>query len=101
MPQVDMSLIREAMARRLGGGAAGPAMDQQTIPMGSTPGGMPNTPTTPPGAPAANIEGSSQLPPRQMVNSALKAGQQANSPQFDDETRLTAKALVAKLLKVI
>lgn len=100
MPQIDMELIREAMQRRMQGQGT-PAADQQTIPMGTTPAGQPNTPTTPPQAAAAGVEGGSSLPPRKDVNAALKAGQQANSPQFDDETRLTAKALVAKLLKVL
>jgi len=48
MPDIDMDVIREALARRMQGGtpAGGgmPATDQMTAPMGSTPMGGMNTP---------------------------------------------------------
>lgn len=102
---IDMDLINEALQRRAiegtpAGGVGEPAIGQRTIPQGITPGGGPNTPSIPtPSGPASNIP-QANLPPRQ-VNKALKSGQEAQSPQFPDETRQAAKVLVAKLLKIL
>jgi len=105
MPDVDMSLIREAMARRargdIGGGTTTPAAGQMTAPTGETPVGGPNTPTVPP--PGEPVPGGApaQPPAAQPVNQGLQAGGEAQSPQFDEETRVLGKALIAKLLKVL
>lgn len=102
---VDMSVIREAMARRgMGGVPAGgttlPAASQQTAPSGMTPAGGPNTPTVPP----------PQMPPPQggAMPQAQPGAPQGPSPQqrpqsaqpnFDDDTKVSAKALMQQLLK--
>lgn len=94
---VDMSLIREALARRQAGGGA-PAVDQMSQPTASLPTGGPNTPGVRP--PQPQPQAPQSVGPRE-VNSTVKAATQANTPQFDDETRVIAKALVAKLLKAL
>jgi len=98
---IDMGLIQEAMQRRAMGEGGTPATAQMTMPGAPMPNGQPNTPTAPPAPPVSDLGGNSQLPPRNNVNAALKVGQAANSPQFDDETRVVAKNLVSKLLKVL
>lgn len=106
-PNLDMSLIREAMQRRgmggLGGGTPMPAASQLTSGAPS-PLGAPATQQPP--VPLQPTPGMSQLPAqvRQTAasqNGALKAGQQAQGPQFDPETRDLAKSLVQRLLKGI
>jgi hypothetical protein len=101
-PNIDLSLIREAMARRASGevpagGAGVPAMDQLTIPQAATPTGGANTPTTP--VPQAN-QSSVNVAPK-LASETAGAAQAATGPNFDDETKMTAKALIAKLLKVV
>jgi hypothetical protein len=104
---IDMSLVQEALQRRQlegtpAGGAGSPAIGQQTQPQGTTPGGGANTPSIPAPSVSAGMPTGQQpnLPLRQS-NAALKTGQEAQSPQFPDETRQAAKVLVQKLLKVI
>lgn len=102
---IDMSIIREALARRqsggLGGGASMPAAAQLTNGSMSPMGG----PGTPQPAPMQQpTPNASQLPTqvRQSggpMNPQLRAGQQAQGPQFDPETRDLAKSLVQRLLK--
>jgi hypothetical protein len=106
-PNIDMGLIREAMARRgmggLGGGAPTPAVGQLTS-GGPSPMGGPSTQQ--PAMPQQPTPGLAQVPTQVSQtaapqNGALKAGQQAQGPQFDDETRTLAKSLVQRLLKAI
>ncbi len=109
---VNMDLIREALARRMQGGGGTPMAAQQTQPSGLTPMGGPNNmggaqPQMPPPAPRAlDVQGGA--PPASPTgagnpagNSALKAAGQANSPSFDDPTRVLGKALIGHLLKVL
>lgn len=104
-PNIDMSVIREALQRRsmggLGGGNPMPATGQLTSgalsPIGSPQTQQPATPQQP-------TPGMSQVPTQVQQtstpqNGALKAGQQAQGPQFDPETRDLAKSLVQRLLK--
>lgn len=87
---IDMSAIREAMARRAGGGSM-PAAAQMSAPAGPMPtGGMP-TPT--PGTRAPMPQGQN-LTPRQGQPQAPMAG-------VDNETRQMSKALVKKLLQYL
>lgn len=105
-PNVDMSLIREALARRqqggLGGGTSMPAASQLTS-GGASPMGAPQT-QQPPGA-QQRTPNLGQLPVQveqtggAPQNQALQAGQKAQSPSFDPETRELAKSLVQRLLK--
>lgn len=105
---VDMSLIREALARRMQGQAV-PLAAQQTQPSGATPTGGPNNmggpqaqmppmPTPQPHSVGASPGAGAGQDPR---NQMLKAAGQANSPQFDDPTRVLGKALIGHLLKVL
>lgn len=108
---IDMSLIREALARRAQGGLAGggvpPAVAQQAQPAGATPTGGPNVPGAPPAAAPtptqAQIPGqtrqlpaSSATPPQQA---AKAAGAATGFP--DLETRDMAKTLLAKLVQFL
>lgn len=104
-PSIDMSLIREALARRssggLGGGNPMPAAGQLSSGMPSPLGGPA---TQQPASSQQPTPGMSQLPSQVSQtpapqNGALKAGQQAQGPQFDPETRDLAKSLVQRLLK--
>lgn len=104
-PGIDMSVIREALQRRsaggLGGGSPIPAAGQLTS-GGLTPVGSPQTPQ--PGNPQQPTPSLSQAPTQVQQtaapqNGALRAGQQAQGPQFDSETRDLAKSLVQRLLK--
>lgn len=87
----DISAVREALMRRMGGGGT-PALEQVSSPTAQTPTGGPNTPMQRPQMPQGDPK---------MVGQTLKAGQTAQSPMFDDDTRSTAKALVQKLLGVL
>jgi hypothetical protein len=104
---VDMGLIREALARRqqggLGGGTSMPAAAQLTA-GGASPMGAPQTQQAPGSQQSTPALG--QLPTQvpqgagtPTPSGQLKAGQQAQGPQFDDETRTLAKSLVERLLK--
>jgi hypothetical protein len=95
MPAVDMQLINEAIARRAQG-LGMPMGDQMSLPNESLPTGGPNTPAVPPSQ--TMPQGGANLPQRQV---AMKAGQTAQSPMFDQDTRETAKILIAKLLKAV
>ncbi len=103
---INMGLIREALARRqaggtLGGGNSMPAASQLTA-GGTSTMGSPQTQQPPvQQQPTASI---SQLPTQVKQSSApnnepTRAGQLAQGPQFDEETRSLAKSLVQKLLK--
>jgi hypothetical protein len=108
MVNVDMQIVKEAMARRargdIGGGAPIPAGQQMTSPEGTTPVGGPNTPVEPP-TEGAGIAGTATptpaMPPVDQTNQMLQAAGGAQSPQFDDETKAMSKALIAKLLKYV
>lgn len=96
MEGVDMSAIREALARRQNGqlGGGGVPMQAQM----SQDGGLPPQP-----APLPTPTGS-ELPQQVQQGSpvqqgALQAGQKAQGPSFDPETRDLAKSLIQKLLK--
>jgi hypothetical protein len=103
---INMDLIREALARRMQGGGGTPMVDQQTQPTGSTVAGGPNNmagaqPQMPQAQPRSVNAGAPAGGGQNPTNQAMKAAGTANSPQFDDDTRVTAKALIAKLLKVM
>lgn len=112
---VDMNLIREALARRAGGGApmAGggtpPAVQQQTAPGGSLPTGGPNVPqgTAPQPLPTPNPTQGPNTTPRQMPASSANPQQQVakltgQAMGFPDpETRDMAKTLLAKLVQFL
>ncbi|HJZ04493.1 MAG TPA: hypothetical protein VJ327_01360 [Patescibacteria group bacterium] len=91
--QIDMTAIREAIARRQGGGAS-PALSQVTAPGASLPTGGPNTPTNPPPATATP----SGTTPSPMPSAKPNLKQVGN---FDDETRSLAKTLISKLMNVL
>lgn len=104
-PSIDMSLIREAMARRnsggLGGGTSMPATSQLSA-AAPSPTGAPATQQPP--TPQQPTPGMAQVPTQvgpsvAPQNEALRSGQQAQGPQFDPETRDLAKSLVQRLLK--
>lgn len=114
IPQgIDIAQLQRALARRAQGGSpAGgggmPMIGQTSMPVGSTPTGgqptprptvAPNQPTTPPPAPRVNI-GSRQ--PAAAGGSApagaARAAMVAQGPNFDDDTKKIAKALVSKLI---
>ncbi len=96
---INMQPILQALAMRQSGqlGGGGAPMQQQTTPQAPTQGAP-----MPPQSPASTMpvqvpQGGGQG--QQTQNGALQAGQKAQSPMFDDETRGLAKSLVAKLLK--
>ena len=91
-PNVDMSVILEALQRRSQGGGDMESM-QQTPTTGALPTGGANTPTPAQPTPA-------DLPmPNQNIAPALKATQAIGS-NVDDETKNISKLLIAKLLKL-
>lgn len=108
-PGISISNIRQALQGRMGAGIPpipGAASAMTALPTGAMPNGMPGTPI--PAAPAMPLPNTppveNALPPRggATPQQALAgAGQQAQGPQFDDETRAIAKALVTKLIKHI
>lgn len=110
-PAVNMDAIREALARRAGGGAAIPAAAQISGAMGRLPTGGASTPIPqPPTAPAQPQQGAMPQQVRSgaggggggnATNQALQAGQISQGPQFDDETKNLAKSLVQRLIKGI
>lgn len=107
----DISPILEALNRRrmggVGGGAPIQAAQQITRPTGSPMGG--SGAVTPPVPQMPNMQGQdvtnqfpggNQAPAQaQPRNQAAQAGQLAQGPQFDDETRKLAKSLVERLIK--
>lgn len=86
-----MAPILQALQRRQQGGAA---------PMASQQMAAPPQPQASAGSLPAQVQqgGSSQASP---TTGALNAGQQAQGPQFDPETRDLAKSLVQRLIKGI
>lgn len=87
---IDMSVIMEALNRRAAGATGSAGMTPTT---GETPTGGANTPVPQQQAPA-------NIPmPQKQIAPALKSSSQAQSPQFDDDTRMAAKVLMQKLLK--
>lgn len=108
---IDVSLIREALARRaaggLGGGTTLPVVQQVSVPGGALPTGGPNV-SVPQPAPQPPAQ-PNQLPAqnRQMpASSATPAQSAANVAQLaqgmpDDETRKIAKALLGKLVQFL
>lgn len=103
---ISMQPILQALQRRQMGGAA-PLSQQASLPTHQLPTGGASTPVQ--GQPQPNPSLSS-LPSQvqqggqqaqQTQNGALQAGQQAQGPQFDPETKDLAKSLVQRLLKGI
>lgn len=107
MPEVDMNLIREALARRAGGGSPVggstiPAAMQISAPSGAGPTGQPSTPTPqPPQTPQAPTPSPVDIATRQAAGGAAGAAQVAQGPNFDDETKKISKALVTKLIQYL
>jgi hypothetical protein len=87
---INMSPILQALARRQQGIPA-PMSQQQTSTPSQPQASLSSMPTqVPQGAPTAVGA---------PTTGALNAGQQAQGPQFDPETRDLAKSLVQRLLK--
>lgn len=99
---IDMSLIQEALARRAGpqGGTGMPMQQQVTpgAPVQQTPQVAPTGPLQQPQAPQGQMPQQGQPQPAQGGQAGQGQRQPAN---FDDDTKATAKALVARLLKVL
>lgn len=91
---LDMDAIRQALMRRMQGGAGLPASSQISQPAGQTPtGGSPvpaQVPTPAPGVPQAPA--GTQLP---------KAKTGGGGVNFDDETKRVTKVLIQKLMQVL
>lgn len=100
---IDLSAIREAIARRSQGGAGAPPVQQMSQPQGQLPTGGAPTPQP------------NQAPPVQPSQTNVTPGQQGSpvSPEgavvgklkqgasFDDETKVVAKQLLNKLIGVL
>ena len=101
-PQISDAL-RQAIQRRSAGEAPSTAPVQQGTPAtGTLPTGGANTPLQP--APGGTPDARSVGVPTGQATTGQKAtaaGQIAQSPQFDDDTRKLGKALVKKLLDVL
>lgn len=98
-PGLDMSPILAALKLRQQGGALGGALGASGAPMQQQQSTTPQAPMQSAGGMPQQVQQggtSGQAPPDQ-----LRAGQQAQGPQFDDETKLLAKSLVQRLLKGI
>jgi hypothetical protein len=95
-----MNAIRQAMARRQGGGAT-PAINQVTSPLNATPGGGPNTPTTPPAPTPTPALPPGQAPLAVRGPQAPVAGGIKAPSNFDDETKALAKQLINKLTQAL
>lgn len=100
-----MQPILQALQRRgigpLGAGGA-PMQQQASMPTHSLPGGGASTPVQgqqQPNGMLANMPSQVQQGGQGQQNGALQAGQQAQGPSFDPETRDLAKSLVQRLLK--
>lgn len=92
---VNMSPILQALARRQQGMPA--PMSQQLTPAA---GGQPQPQATPASLPQQVPQGAPpESAPGSTTSGALSAGQNAQGPQFDPETRDLAKSLVQRLLK--
>ncbi len=104
---IDMNLIREAMLRRqqgqLGGGAGAPAAGQLTQPGGVLPGGGVNVPGTPP-PPMPPVGGGGMPQAAPGAAPGQPGGKPRTNPDlanFDEDTKLSAKALMQQLLKYL
>lgn len=88
---MNMAPILQALARRQQGGAASMASQQMSAP---------SMPQASPGSLPTQV---SQGAPQQQATTtgATSAGQAAQGPQFDAETRDLAKSLVQRLIKGI
>lgn len=103
---ISMQPILEALQRRQMGGAA-PMQQQTSLPTHQLPTGGASTPVQGQPQPNASLnslpsqvqQGGAQA--QQTQTGALQAGQNAQGPQFDQETRDLAKSLVQRLLKGI
>lgn len=111
-PNVDMSLIREALMRRMAGGGMGsgspmPMAQQMTPPSGQLPGGGANVPAPQPQPMPApqvgQIPAQGRMSPEASATPMQKMAGVAQTAQGmpDDETRNMAKALVGKLIKYL
>ena len=98
MPQnIDISAIKEALARRSGGQASMPVgnqMGQQTAP--SATGGSATQAQA-----APQTAGQEGQPAQQMPPGMAKMMEATQAGGFDDETKRVAKVLMTKLLKVM
>lgn len=88
---INMAPILQALARRQQGGSAPLAGQQTTAP--------PQPQASPSSLPTQVQQGGSNQ--QSQMNSSLQAGQQAQGPSFDPETRDLAKSLVQRLIKGI
>lgn len=116
IPQgIDMGLIREALARRMGGGLGGgggtPQAGQVASPMGVGPQGGTASPLQPaqpvaPTGPLGPAGAGGQPDPSQLAAAQGGAGGPGTQPgggpgAFDEPTKMTARALIARLMKVL
>lgn len=90
-PGINMSPILQALARRQQGGAAPIASQQMAAPQ--------QPQASPSSLPQQVQQGSSAQ--GSPTTGAMNAGQTAQGPQFDSETRDLAKSLVQRLIKGI
>lgn len=98
-PGINMAPIMAALQMRQQGnlGGGGTPLQQQMTPGGPTQSAPP-APVSPMGAMPQQVpQGAGD--PQATQNGALQAGQKAQGPSFDPETRDLAKSLVQRLLK--
>lgn len=98
-PGINMAPILAALQQRQQGalGGGGTPMQQQQTSAAPTQS-APITPTaSPSGMPSQVQQGNAPSP----TNAALQAGQQAQGPPYDQQTRDLSKALVKKLLEAM
>ena len=88
---MNMAPILQALQRRQQGGAAPMQQQQMSAP--------PQPQASPIGMPTQVQQGSSAQD--SQTTQATNAGQQAQGPQFDSETRDLAKSLVQRLIRGI
>lgn len=104
---INMQPIMEALARRQMGGGGTPISQQASMPNRALPTGgssvplqgQPNPNASAAGMPVQVQQGAAGG--QQTQNGAMQAGQTAQGPQFDSETRDLAKSLVQRLIKGI
>lgn len=97
---IDMSVIRQALMRRMQGGGGTPATQQVSNPAGPTPL-QPAQPLQPTG-PLPLPQGGQAPAGAQSSPQAPQQSQGAQDGQgFDDGTKTISKALIARLLKVL
>jgi hypothetical protein len=100
MADIDVQAIREAIARRQGGGSATPVVNQMSAPAGALPSGAPNTPTPapPPVQLPPNVPQAPVAPQGAVSGKKPPLSQVAN---FDDETKGLVKGLISKLMSTL